>query len=393
MKNRFINTNFWIDTYVQTLDPSEKLLFLYLLTNTHTSLCGIYEIPLKNMACDTTLDLDTVKTTIQKFENDGKILYKNGWVAIKNFIKNQNIQSGKIQKGIIDQLKAIPIELKIFVNCPFEEDEVEYFKLAKRQIVGIRDDFICAYCGKQITDSADLEMDHVLPASRGGRTTYDNLVCSCYNCNHKKGDSTALEFCGKNIIGKQYHAEQAQKKLKENDRIKNLFISMFCVDRVLSNQSTLSYSNPNTNSNPNSNSNTNASKSDRAYNSSQNKKQYLDHVYINESRYQSMCNQFGAVHVDAAISSLNAYIANNDTRYTNKQDHESIIHRWLMDSFAKGKIKIIKKDSSEPFRPLTDEERPSPERVHEILNQIPGRRYKEERMKKVAERKAQADSS
>lgn len=49
----------------------------------------------------------------------------------------------------------------------------------------------CAYCG--ITD-VDLEMDHVVPLSRGGHNSADNIVPACANCNRSKKAMTAEEY-------------------------------------------------------------------------------------------------------------------------------------------------------------------------------------------------------
>jgi 5-methylcytosine-specific restriction endonuclease McrA len=49
--------------------------------------------------------------------------------------------------------------------------------------VFLRDRFQCQYCG----DSEDLTFDHVIPRSRGGRTTWDNVVAACAPCNLTKG--------------------------------------------------------------------------------------------------------------------------------------------------------------------------------------------------------------
>ncbi len=59
----------------------------------------------------------------------------------------------------------------------------------KRNIL-IRDGFRCAYCGQ----SRDrLSIDHVVPRSRGGRTTFENCVAACKACNLKKGGRTPSE--------------------------------------------------------------------------------------------------------------------------------------------------------------------------------------------------------
>lgn len=52
-----------------------------------------------------------------------------------------------------------------------------------------RDKHCCAYCGKQFYDSK-LTIDHVVPRSQGGRTTWENCVAACKECNHKKADRT-----------------------------------------------------------------------------------------------------------------------------------------------------------------------------------------------------------
>jgi 5-methylcytosine-specific restriction endonuclease McrA len=52
---------------------------------------------------------------------------------------------------------------------------------------------ICYYCGRQFK-SKELTMDHVVPLSRGGRSTKDNLVSSCKECNNKKKTLLPMEW-------------------------------------------------------------------------------------------------------------------------------------------------------------------------------------------------------
>ncbi|MBF0246466.1 MAG: HNH endonuclease [Alphaproteobacteria bacterium] len=58
-----------------------------------------------------------------------------------------------------------------------------------RYNIYLRDDFACQYCGGTFAAS-DLTFDHVHPRSRGGLTTWDNVVAACAPCNSRKADRT-----------------------------------------------------------------------------------------------------------------------------------------------------------------------------------------------------------
>ena len=55
-----------------------------------------------------------------------------------------------------------------------------------------RDRYRCQYCGKKGGDF-DLTVDHIVPASKGGPTSPENLVASCRPCNQRKGNRTPEE--------------------------------------------------------------------------------------------------------------------------------------------------------------------------------------------------------
>jgi 5-methylcytosine-specific restriction endonuclease McrA len=58
-----------------------------------------------------------------------------------------------------------------------------------RANVFVRDKFTCQYCGVRPPRS-QLNLDHVIPRSLGGQTTWENVVCSCVDCNRRKGGRT-----------------------------------------------------------------------------------------------------------------------------------------------------------------------------------------------------------
>lgn len=61
-----------------------------------------------------------------------------------------------------------------------------------RSNVYARDGYQCQYCGDG-PDVSQLNLDHVVPRSRGGATSWDNVVCSCLPCNTRKGAQTPPE--------------------------------------------------------------------------------------------------------------------------------------------------------------------------------------------------------
>ena len=67
-----------------------------------------------------------------------------------------------------DQRKALSKELKDFIKN--------------------RDNYTCQICGKYMPDEVGLEIDHIIPVSKGGKSIPDNLRVLCSKCNRKKGN-------------------------------------------------------------------------------------------------------------------------------------------------------------------------------------------------------------
>ena len=61
-----------------------------------------------------------------------------------------------------------------------------------RRNIFARDHNRCQYCGKKVPTS-ELSLDHIVPKSAGGTTTWENLVCACVKCNVKKGGRSPKE--------------------------------------------------------------------------------------------------------------------------------------------------------------------------------------------------------
>jgi 5-methylcytosine-specific restriction endonuclease McrA len=75
---------------------------------------------------------------------------------------------------------------------------LDYDKLPKQTVkfnrrnIFARDNNQCQYCGKKFPTS-ELSLDHVLPRSQNGQSTWENIVCACVSCNVKKGGRTPRE--------------------------------------------------------------------------------------------------------------------------------------------------------------------------------------------------------
>ena len=77
------------------------------------------------------------------------------------------------------------------MNVPAVAVTRDYFKFKKaakfsRANLFLRDLYQCQYCAETF-ESKELTLDHVVPRSRGGKTTWENSVTACKSCNHHKG--------------------------------------------------------------------------------------------------------------------------------------------------------------------------------------------------------------
>jgi hypothetical protein len=120
-KNRWINTKFWSDGYIEELDPIEKLLFLYLLTNERTNVAGVYELPRKIMSVETGIEKSMLDNILARFEADGKIVTYEKYIRVMNSDTHQNMSNPKIQigkKNVIDSLST-EVRDRLYIGYPY----------------------------------------------------------------------------------------------------------------------------------------------------------------------------------------------------------------------------------------------------------------------------------
>jgi len=80
---------------------------------------------------------------------------------------------------------AVPRIIRVLTFARLPRQEVKF----NRRNLFARDASTCQYCGKRFS-TAQLSLDHVVPRSQGGPSTWDNMVCACVKCNVRKGGRT-----------------------------------------------------------------------------------------------------------------------------------------------------------------------------------------------------------
>ena len=160
-KQRYINTEFWTDEFIEALEPLDRYLFLYFLTNVHTTICGIYRLPIRYITGDTKLTESQVQESLRKLwreeERNQKILYLDGWVYIKNFERHQVARgSEKVKIGIERAKKEVPRDILAKIA-----------KISKKQIVyPYPTDTVSTFDSDSDSDSdLDLDLDGKAAAS------------------------------------------------------------------------------------------------------------------------------------------------------------------------------------------------------------------------------------
>jgi 5-methylcytosine-specific restriction endonuclease McrA len=88
-------------------------------------------------------------------------------------------------------------------------------RISKRNIF-LRDEYAYQYCGVDVTDHS-ATLDHVLPVSKGGKTTWENSTTACKPCNYKKAASTKMK--PKNVPHKPHFWELVEKRKKRGYHI------------------------------------------------------------------------------------------------------------------------------------------------------------------------------
>lgn len=100
--------------------------------------------------------------------------------------------------GLVDKVIRVPRVILLSAYDHLPKRDIRFSRLN----IMIRDGYTCQYCSRRLKRS-QLNLDHVIPRSRGGKTTWENVVVSCLVCNCKKGGRTPRE-AGLKILRKPF---------------------------------------------------------------------------------------------------------------------------------------------------------------------------------------------
>ena len=95
----------------------------------------------------------------------------------------EKTENGYLRSITTTYPKPSVIRLQHYVHIPYKGISLSRHNLMKR------DHYQCQYCGS----NRNLTLDHLMPRSRGGKSTWTNLITACVRCNTRKGDRTPEE--------------------------------------------------------------------------------------------------------------------------------------------------------------------------------------------------------
>ncbi|UCD84860.1 MAG: HNH endonuclease [Deltaproteobacteria bacterium] len=99
-----------------------------------------------------------------------------------------SVETGGESIGLVNRAIRVP---RVILLTGFDRIPKRHVRFSRMNIYA-RDNNTCQYCGKTISRN-QVNLDHVIPRSRGGTSTWENVVCCCFNCNRKKGGRTPEE--------------------------------------------------------------------------------------------------------------------------------------------------------------------------------------------------------
>lgn len=123
---RNVYMQFWTDRKViDNFTANDRYLYLYFLTNPHTSLCGCYEVSMNMAIVETGLTIVEIEESLERLENNLNVIrysHETGEVLILNWPKYNWTKSGNTGVGVRNGIEAVKnIDFKGFLEECYEQ--------------------------------------------------------------------------------------------------------------------------------------------------------------------------------------------------------------------------------------------------------------------------------
>ena len=141
---RNVQVNFWQDDFVLDLTPEERYFYIYLLTCSKTTQCGIYPLPKRLAEMETGYSRETIEKLLQRFINYGKILYDADTkeLYIQNWVRYNPVTNTNVEKCVLRELKTVKSKkfVHMFLQKCLEEELnipllLEHFGMPVEEVV------------------------------------------------------------------------------------------------------------------------------------------------------------------------------------------------------------------------------------------------------------------
>lgn len=196
------------------LDPGSKVTGIALVSETTGKVVWAAELQHRGQVIKNALES---RRALRRNRRNRKTRYRKarflnrrkseGWLAPSLMSRVHNVTTWVNRLRRFAPVTALSMKLVKFDTQAMQNPEVSGVEYQQGELAGyeVREYLLekwgrqCAYCGAK---DRPLEIEHIIPRSRGGSNRVSNLALACHDCNQRKGNKTAAEFGHPGIQGK-----------------------------------------------------------------------------------------------------------------------------------------------------------------------------------------------
>jgi len=125
----------------------------------------------------------------QVVEAEGEMKYQTH--DLGSWLEASNDESDSMADQVIRTVSCAMRVPKVIVLAIYDKLPSKEVKFTRHNVF-LRDHHTCQYCRQEFTES-ELNLDHVVPRDKGGKTLWNNIVASCFDCNNRKANKLPHE--------------------------------------------------------------------------------------------------------------------------------------------------------------------------------------------------------